>query len=193
MGHHTTIFHSILHWDKYLIVSVSMSSLWGKLVPPGVICNDPKSLMLNCENILSSRYYLSPNKKVIIPILQFILTPFVFDINSEHLCSSRELLSFIHFQLLPLAWDITIKFYSGKWDWALIIWIIQPIVFHLYVYYRNTATGVLFLRLTLCLTINSVSNLDSGFSVVKGRELKSTEDRLLIQVSVSSPFYILST
>lgn len=113
---------------------VSISSLWGKLVPPGLICNDPKSLMLNCEDILSSRCYLSPSKKVIIfppssclPSLFLTLTQSIFVHHGNYFC-------FIHFQLLPLTWDVTIKLYSGKGDQALIIWIIQPIAFHLYGY-----------------------------------------------------------
>lgn len=171
---------------------VSISTLGGKLVPPGVICNDPKSLLLNCEDILSSRCSFSPSTKLIFPPVHsyppmfLTLTQSIFVHYGNQFC-------FIHFQLLPLAWDVTIKLYFCKGDQVLIIRIIQPIAFHLYENYRNTATGVLFLRLTSCLTINSVSNLDPGFSMVKGTEVKSAEDRLLKQVPINSPFYILST
>lgn len=122
------------------------------------------------------------------------LLPLFFYINSEHLCSSRELL---------LLYSLPAFAFSVGCNNQTLFWQTRSGPYNMD-YLANCFSFVCVLQkhchwssiskaYCICLTINSVSNLDPGFSMVKGKEVKSTEDRLLIQVSISSPFYILST
>lgn len=122
---------------------------------------------------------------------KFMLTLFVFDINSEHLCSSWDLL---------LLYSLPAFAFSLGCNNQTLFWRRRSGPYNTD-YSANCFSFVRVLQKhchwssiskTLCLTINSVSNLDPGFSMVKGMEVKSTEDRLLMKVSINSPFYILS-
>lgn len=120
--------------------------------------------------------------------------PFISDINSDHLCSPEDLL--LLYSIPAFAFSLGYNsqtLFSQRWSGPYIMGYSAHCFFSCTGYCRNTTTGVLFLRFTLCMPINSVSNPDPGFSMGKWREIKSTEDRLLIQVSISTPSYILST